>query len=76
VGADENGNVPLASHDFTAPTVLIFGNETRGLGRSYKELCDTLVRIPMVGSATSLNLAVAASIVLYEVGRQRSASTA
>jgi len=75
VGADENGNVPLATHDFTAPTLLIFGNETRGLGRSYKELCDTLVRIPMVGSATSLNLAVAASIVLYEVVRQRRAST-
>lgn len=73
VGADEKGSTELSAHDFTAPTVIVFGNEARGLGHAWRELCETLVRIPMSGSATSLNVSVAASIVLYEAGRQRRA---
>jgi 23S rRNA (uridine2479-2'-O)-methyltransferase len=73
VGADERGSSDVSAHDFTAPTVIVVGNEARGLGRGLQELCDTLVRIPMSGSASSLNVSVAASIVLYEAGRQRRA---
>jgi 23S rRNA (uridine2479-2'-O)-methyltransferase len=76
VGADEKGRSELPAHDFTAPTVLVLGNEARGLGRVYQHMCDALVRIPMSGSASSLNVSVAASIVLYEAGRQRRAASA
>jgi 23S rRNA (uridine2479-2'-O)-methyltransferase len=53
--------------------VLVVGNETEGLSHAYRELCDAVVRIPMRGTATSLNAAVAASIVLYEVDGRRGA---
>jgi TrmH family RNA methyltransferase len=71
VGADERGTVDISQHDFTPPTVVMFGNEAQGLSRAYLEACETLVRIPMSGSASSLNVSVAASIVFYEAGRQR-----
>lgn len=71
VGADEKGEVDVSDHDFSRPTVVVFGNEARGLSRAYQDLCDVLVRIPIVGSATSLNVSVAASVVFYEIGRQR-----
>jgi TrmH family RNA methyltransferase len=63
--------VDISQHDFTPPTVVMFGNEAQGLSRAYLEACETLVRIPMSGSASSLNVSVAASIVFYEAGRQR-----
>jgi TrmH family RNA methyltransferase len=53
------------------PLALLIGNETYGLSNKYKELCDTLVKIPMLGSASSLNVACATSIFLYEAQRQR-----
>jgi len=71
VGADEGADTDLATCEFTAPTVLVFGNETHGLSRAYLDACDAVVRIPMRGSASSLNVSVAASIVIYEVVRQR-----
>jgi TrmH family RNA methyltransferase len=75
VGADEAGDVDLVTHDFGPPTVIVLGNEQRGLGRAYRAMCDALVRIPMSGTASSLNVSVAASIVLYEAGRQRRAQS-
>lgn len=71
VGTDEKGDHDLAAHDFRRPTVLLVGNETWGLSTAYREMCDASVRIPIGGSASSLNVAVATSIVLYEIGRQR-----
>jgi TrmH family RNA methyltransferase len=71
VGADEQGEVDVSDCDFAGPAVVIFGNEARGLSRAYQELCDLKVRIPIVGSATSLNVSVAASVVFYEISRQR-----
>ncbi|MDP9381978.1 MAG: hypothetical protein M3Q29_17895 [Chloroflexota bacterium] len=41
------------------------------MSATYRDLCDTIVRIPIYGSATSLNVACAASIILYEADRQR-----
>ncbi|MDQ3855687.1 MAG: RNA methyltransferase [Chloroflexota bacterium] len=73
VGTDEAATVDVASHDYTGPTVLAVGNEKWGLSSAYRELCDLLVRIPMSGAASSMNVSCAASIVLYEVGRQRRA---
>jgi 23S rRNA (uridine2479-2'-O)-methyltransferase len=71
VAADERGERAADRHDFTAPTVLLLGNETWGLSAAYRRLADTTVRIPIGGDASSLNVAVAGSILLYEVRRQR-----
>ena len=73
VGSSARATVDLTRHDFTGPTILIVGNETWGLSAAYRELCDAIVAIPIGGSATSLNVACAASILLYEVARQRRA---
>jgi TrmH family RNA methyltransferase len=75
VGSDEPVSVILEACDLTRPTILVCGNETTGMSRAWRELCDVVVRIPIGGSASSLNVGVAASIVLYERTRQlRSAS--
>jgi tRNA G18 (ribose-2'-O)-methylase SpoU len=71
VATDERGDEPIDQHDFSGPTVLLIGNETYGLSAAYKELADRTVSIPMGGSASSLNAAVATSITLYEIQRQR-----
>lgn len=71
VGSSANATREAAEHDFTGPTVLVIGNETRGMSAHYKALCDTIVTIPIHGAATSLNVACAASILLYEIDKQR-----
>ena len=71
VGTDEKAELEISQHDFTGPTILVVGNETWGMSAAYKELCDVTVQIPLVGSASSLNVACATSICLYEVSRQR-----
>lgn len=71
VATDERGTADIYNHDFTKPTILLVGNETKGLSAAYKERADKMVKIPMQGSASSLNVASASSIVLYEVLRQR-----
>jgi TrmH family RNA methyltransferase len=63
----------LTSHwdaPYRLPCLLLFGNEGTGLSPAEIAACDLSVRIPMAGSAGSLNLAVAAGIMLYEVRRQ------
>ncbi len=59
--------------DLTVPLVLVLGSEGRGLGRLVRETCDFLVRLPMRGRISSLNVAIAGAVVLYEVVRQRTA---
>ena len=71
VGTDEHGEVELADADLTGPTVVVTGNETRGLSSAWREACDLMVHIPMTGTASSLNAANATSVVLYEASRQR-----
>jgi TrmH family RNA methyltransferase len=71
VGTDEDGSVDVADHDLTGPTLLVIGNETSGLSAGWRDSCDTLVRIPISGSASSLNAAGAATVFLYEAARQR-----
>lgn len=72
VGTDEQG-IDLRSPDvgLTVPTLLVLGNETRGMSHAWRNACDLTVSIPMVGSASSLNVANAASILLYEMHRRR-----
>jgi TrmH family RNA methyltransferase len=74
VGLDERGEGDIAACDLTRPTVLVVGNETAGLSAAWREACDRLARIPMGGSASSLNAATSAAIALYEAARQRGMS--
>ncbi|MFA4941428.1 MAG: TrmH family RNA methyltransferase [Patescibacteria group bacterium] len=71
VGTDENGAETIYEHDFKKPAIILAGSEKWGLSAGYKELADVMVKIPMQGSASSLNVAVATSIIISEVKRQR-----
>jgi len=71
VGTRSKAKIPIQEHDFSLPTVLLVGNETNGLSDAYQALADAMVAIPMTGYASSLNIACAASILLYEASRQR-----
>lgn len=71
LGTDSAGEAALRDVDLRRPTVVVAGNEAAGASHGLRELCHTVARIPMAGAADSLNMAVAASIVLYEAARQR-----
>ena len=71
VGTDERGASDVAGHDLTRPTLVVIGNETSGLSEAWRSGCDAIVRIPISGSASSLNAASAATVLLYEAARQR-----
>lgn len=71
VGSTSKSDVLVEEINLTNPTALLIGNETYGLSNKYKEICDKLVKIPMYGKITSFNVSCAASIMLYEVDRQR-----
>ena len=66
VGTSAHAPTRLRDYAWPPETAIVVGNETSGLSHAYRELCDDLVGIPMAGTATSLNAAVATSIVLYE----------
>ena len=71
IGTSAKGTAAFHEHDLTRPTVLLVGNETFGLSKAWKEACDALLRIPIYGAASSLNVGCAATICLYEIARQR-----
>jgi 23S rRNA (guanosine2251-2'-O)-methyltransferase len=70
VGAAGEGARSLFEVDLAPPIALLLGAEESGLRRLSRETCDELVRIPMVGSVESLNVSVAAGVLLYEMLRQ------
>ncbi len=71
VGLDERGTPDYTDFDFNADCVLVLGAEGSGLHDLVKKTCDHLLRIPMAGSVTSLNVSVAGAVVMYEALRQR-----
>jgi TrmH family RNA methyltransferase len=71
IGASPDGSSELHHFSYRRPTILVLGEERGGLSAALRGLCTDLVRIPMVGKADSLNLAVAGSLLLYEVHRAR-----
>jgi|HubBroStandDraft_3_1064219.scaffolds.fasta_scaffold22713_2 tRNA G18 (ribose-2'-O)-methylase SpoU len=73
IGTDEKGDADIADIDLTGPVLLVIGNETAGLSAGWRDTCDVIARIPIAGAASSLNAAVAATVVLYETARQRGA---
>lgn len=64
------GSVDYRTPDYKEPVLLVMGNEQKGLEDDMADACSTLIRIPQVGQADSLNLAVATGIALYEVRRK------
>ncbi len=72
VGTSANTDTNYTSPDYTQPTVIVVGNEHVGMSEQTQAACDSVVRIPMLGKINSLNIAVAASVMFYEVVRQRS----
>jgi len=71
VAASEKAQVPLFQADFRRPTAMIIGNEGQGISAELLSRCDVSVSIPMSGRVGSLNAAVAAGILFYEMRRQR-----
>lgn len=71
IATTEEGEYFSHEIDYTKPTILLMGNEADGLSMFYWDVCDKTVKIPMVGEASSLNLACATSIFLYEAFTQR-----
>ncbi|AKG44516.1 23S rRNA (guanosine(2251)-2'-O)-methyltransferase RlmB [Streptomyces sp. JH002] len=73
VGLAADGEAELGDLDvLDGPVVIVIGSEGKGMSRLVSEVCDVRVRIPMPGTAESLNAGVAAGIVLYEASRARS----
>ena len=73
VGLDERGSQPYDALDYNMDCALVLGAEGKGLHDLVKRKCDFLVSIPMLGKVSSLNVSVAAAVVLYEIVRQRRA---
>jgi 23S rRNA (guanosine2251-2'-O)-methyltransferase len=71
VGLADEATDGYTDVDLTLPTAIVLGAEGRGLRRLVSDRCDRLVRIPMAGAVSSLNVSVAAGVVLYEAVRQR-----
>ena len=75
VGTTMEAEMAYTDWDWTRPTALVLGGEGKGLHRLVAENCDVLVKIPMYGKIDSLNVSVAAGVILFEAVRQRAKSS-
>jgi 23S rRNA (guanosine2251-2'-O)-methyltransferase len=71
IGLDERGTEDYDRFDYTGDCVLVLGREGAGLHDLVRRTCDHLLRIPMAGGVSSLNVSAAGAVVLYEAFRQR-----
>jgi 23S rRNA (guanosine2251-2'-O)-methyltransferase len=71
IGLDERGETDYDRFDLTGDCVLVLGREGAGLHDLVRRTCDHLLRIPMAGGVSSLNVSTAGAVVLYEAYRQR-----
>ena len=69
IGASPDGTIHLHQFNYPPSTLLFLGEERQGLTPQQRDLCQHLIKIPMVGNTDSLNLAVAGSLLMYEVYR-------
>ncbi len=71
LGTQMKGSVPVYESNLTIPTVVVMGAEDTGISKDVLKRADQLIRIPMQGSFDSLNVSVAAGMILYEAMKQR-----
>jgi len=71
VGTDHSGEKAFYQSDLKGSIALVLGSEGEGMGKLVSQKCDFIVNIPMKGQISSLNVAVAGAIIMYEVLRQR-----
>mgnify|MGYP003890152509 CR=1 FL=1 len=71
IACSEKGDKTVDSADCTGPVALIMGSEEDGISSEYLKLSDEILKIPLTGKVQSLNVSVAAGIMMYEVVRQR-----
>ena len=71
VAATEKGDYDYTKADYTGPMCIIMGAEDKGVSYDNLALCDEWVKIPMLGTIESLNVSVAAGILIYEAVKQR-----
>mgnify|MGYP001074915577 CR=1 FL=1 len=71
IGSSAHGERLHYDLDYRGPLALLLGPEREGLSEAARALCDAVVRLPMMGRVTSLNVAAAAAALAYEVVRQR-----
>ncbi|MCM1297700.1 MAG: 23S rRNA (guanosine(2251)-2'-O)-methyltransferase RlmB [Muribaculaceae bacterium] len=74
VAASEKAAINYTQADYTTPVAIVMGAEDTGISPDVLRVCDTLVAIPQFGHIGSLNVSVAAGVVMYEVVRQRLAA--
>ena len=72
VGTSDASEKTIYESDLSGSVALIMGEEHSGIGEKIADRCDDLVRLPMQGTVSSLNVSVATGICLYEIVRQRS----
>jgi 23S rRNA (guanosine2251-2'-O)-methyltransferase len=70
-GLDDQGAELYTEVEYARPTVIVLGSEGKGIHQGVQKHCDVLVKIPMAGEVSSLNVSVAAGVVLFELNRQR-----
>ncbi|MEL7024494.1 MAG: 23S rRNA (guanosine(2251)-2'-O)-methyltransferase RlmB [Pseudomonadota bacterium] len=71
IGTSDSATGDFWETDFRGPVAIVMGTESTGLSEAIAARCDRLLSLPMLGSVESLNVSVAAGVVLYEVARQR-----
>jgi len=71
VGTSDKAEQDYLFVKYPDPCILLMGSEREGLNKDYLALCEQVVRIPMIGSSDSLNLAIAASVILYQAFNQK-----
>lgn len=69
VGADASGQLDYRDARYDGPVIVVMGGEHKGLGRLVSQKCHQVVRIPMRGGVSSLNVSVAAALLMYETTR-------
>ena len=71
ITTDDKGDKDYTKGDYTGPVCLIMGAEDKGIPQEHLALCDEWARIPILGKIESLNVSVAAGVLMYEIVKQR-----
>ena len=71
VAAAGEGEIDYTDYDWQQPTLLLLGNEGRGVDAALMSQCDARLRIPLLNGVESLNVAAAGAVMLFEAARQR-----